>query len=106
VSPRWVLYGPRARELNLVDIVALGLPVWLIPLCQIPAALLGLGCRPVSMRGCVRQTLMVDSLLELANAMSSWASDLPPDHFSMLSTAHGFVTSLVYLSARVTALVL
>jgi hypothetical protein len=61
---------------------------------------------PFLMRGRLRQTLIVGSLLELANTMSSWSWDLPPDPFPVLSTPYGFfATSLVYLCVSVTALV-
>jgi len=94
----------RARELNPVDIVAIGLLVWLIPLRQIYTHYLVWAIVPVLMRGRLRQTLIVGSLLELANTMSSWSWDLPPDPFPVLATAYGFVTSLVYFSVSVTAL--
>jgi hypothetical protein len=96
----------RARELNPVDIVALGLLVWLIPLRQIYTHYVVWAVVPFLMRGRLRQTLIVGSLLELANTMSSWSWDLPPDPFPVLSTAYGFfATSLVYLCVSVTALV-
>jgi hypothetical protein len=96
----------RARELNPVDIVALGLLVWLIPLRQIYTHYLVWAVVPFLMRGRLRQTLIVGSLLELANTMSSWSWGLPPDPFPVLSTAYGFfATSLVYLCVSFTALV-
>ncbi len=96
----------RARKLNPVDVVAIGLLVWLIPLRQIYTHYLVWAIVPVLMRGRLRQTLMVGSLLELANTMSSWSWNLPPDPFPLLATAYGFfVTSLVYFSVSVTALV-
>src|SRR5712664_1426757 len=95
----------RARELNPVDIVAIGLLVWLIPLRQIYTHYLVWAIVPLLMRGRLRQTLMVGSLLELANTMSSWSWNLPPDPFPVLATPYGFfVTSLVYFSVSVTAL--
>lgn len=96
----------RARELSLVDTVAIGLLVWLIPLRQIYTHYLVWAIIPFLMRGRLRQTLIVGSLLELANTMSSWSWDLPPDPFPVLATPYGFfATSLVYLSVSVTALV-
>src|SRR2546422_1862312 len=96
----------RARVLNPVDAVAIGLLVWLIPLRQIYTHYLVWAIVPFLMRGRLRQTLMVGSLLEIANIMSSWSWDLPPDPFPVLATAYGFfVTSLVYLCVSVTALV-
>src|SRR5438093_2417403 len=96
----------RARVLNPVDAVAIGLLVWLIPLRQIYTHYLVWAIVPFLMRGRLRQTLMVGSLLEIANIMSSWSWDLPPDPFPVLATAYGFfVTSLAYLSVSVTALV-
>ncbi len=96
----------RARELNPVDIVAIGLLVWLIPLRQIYTHYLVWAIVPLLMRGRLRQTLMVGSLLELANTMSSWSWNLPPDPFPILATPYGFfVTSLVYFSVSATSLV-
>jgi hypothetical protein len=96
----------RARDLNPVDIVALGLLVWLIPLRQIYTHYLVWAIVPFLMRGRLRQTLVIGSLLELANSMASWSWGLPPDPFPVLSTAYGFfATSLVYFSVSVTALV-
>ncbi len=96
----------RARELNPVDIVAIGLLVWLIPLRQIYTHYLVWAIVPLLMRGRLRQTLMVGSLLELANTMSSWSWNLPPDPFPVLATEYGFfVTSLVYLSVSAVSLV-
>src|SRR5437879_1410403 len=96
----------RARELNPVDIVAIGLLVWLIPLRQIYTHYLVWAIVPLLMRGRLRQTLMVGSLLELANTMSSWSWNLPPDPFPILATPYGFfVTSLVYFWVSATSLV-
>jgi hypothetical protein len=96
----------RARELNPVDVVAIGLLVWVIPLRQIYTHYLVWAIVPVLMRGRLRQTLVVGSLLELANTMSSWSWNLPPDPFPVLATAYGFFfTSLVYFAVSVTALV-
>jgi hypothetical protein len=96
----------RARELSPVNVIALGLLVWLIPLRQIYTHYLVWAIVPFLMRGRLRQTVIVGSLLEFANTMSSWSWNLPPDPFPALSTPIGFfATSLVYLSVSLTALV-
>jgi hypothetical protein len=96
----------RAPELNPVNVVVLGLLVWLIPLRQIYTHYLVWAIVPFLTRGRLRQTLVIGSLLELANTMASWSWDLPPDPFPVLSTAYGFfATSLVYFSVSITALV-
>jgi hypothetical protein len=95
----------RARRLGPVEVVALGLLVWLIPLRQIYTHYLVWAIVPFLMRGRLRQTVVVGSLLELANTMSSWSWNLQPDPFPVLSTPLGFfATSLVYLSVSLTAL--
>jgi len=95
----------RARDLSPVDVVALGLLVWLLPLRQIYTHYLVWAIVPFLMRGRLRQTLVVGSLLEVANTMSSWSWNLPPDPFPQLATPFGFfVTSLVYFSVSLTAL--
>jgi hypothetical protein len=96
----------RARELGPVDVIALGLLVWLIPLRQIYTHYMVWAIIPFLMRGRLRQTLLVGSLMELANTMASWSWNLPPNPFPILSTPTGFfATSLVYLSVSLTALV-
>jgi hypothetical protein len=96
----------RARELSPVNVIALGLLVWLIPLRQIYTHYIVWAIVPFLMRGRLRQTMIVGSLLEFANTMSSWSWNLPPDPFPALSTPIGFfATSLVYLSVSLTALV-
>lgn len=95
----------RARELGPIDVVALGLLVWLIPLRQIYTHYLVWAIVPFLMRGRLRQTIVIGSLLELANTMSSWSWNLPPDPFPELATPFGFfVTSIVYFSVSLTAL--
>src|SRR5256712_4261775 len=95
----------RARQIGPIDVVALGLLAWLIPLRQIYTHYLVWAIIPFLMRGRLRQTLVVGSMLELANTMSSWSWNLPPDPFPELSTPIGFfVTSLVYFSVSLTAL--
>jgi hypothetical protein len=96
----------RARQIGPIDVVALGLLTWLIPLRQIYTHYLVWAIVPFLMRGRLRQTVIVGSLLEFANTMSSWSWNLPPDPFPALSTPIGFfATSLVYLSVSLTALV-
>jgi hypothetical protein len=96
----------RARQIGPIDVVALGLLTWLIPLRQIYTHYLVWAIVPFLMRGRLRQTVIVGSLLEFANTMSSWSWNLPPDPFPALSTPIGFfATSLVYLSVSLAALV-
>jgi len=95
----------RAHSLNPVDVVTLGLLAWLMPLRQIYTHYVVWAVVPFLMRGRLRQTLVIGTLLETANTMSSWSWDLPPDPFPILSTGYGFfATSLVYLSLSATAL--
>ena len=95
----------RGQSLSLVDVVTIGLLVWLIPLRQIYTHYLVWAIVPFLMRGRLSQTLIVGGLLELANTMSSWSWDLSPDPFPALATPAGFLaTSFVYLSVSATAL--
>ena len=95
----------RGRLMDPVDVVAIGLLVWIIPLRQIYTHYLVWAVVPFLMRGRFSQTLLVGSLLELANTMASWSWDLPPDPFPVLATPGGFLaTSVVYLSVSATAL--
>jgi hypothetical protein len=95
----------RARCMSPVDVVTIGLLVWLIPLRQIYTHYLVWAIVPFLMRGRLSQALLVGSLLELANTMASWSWDLPPDPFPILATPIGFLaTSIVYFSVSATAL--
>jgi hypothetical protein len=95
----------RARFMSPVDVVAIGMLVWLIPLRQLYTHYLVWAIIPFLMRGRLSQALMVGSLLELANTMASWSWDLPPDPFPALATPIGFLaTSIVYFSVSATAL--
>ena len=95
----------KARFISPIDVVAIGLLVWLIPLRQVYTHYLVWAMVPFLMRGRLSQALVVSSLLEFANTMASWSWDLPPDPFPALATPIGFlVTSIVYFSVGVTAL--
>jgi hypothetical protein len=97
----------RARNLGPIDVVTMGLLVWLIPLRQIYTHYVIWAVVPFMMRGRLRQTIIIGALLELANTLASWSWNLPPDPFPILATTDGFfVTSLVYFSVSITALVL
>ena len=94
-----------ARIMSPVDVVTIGLLIWLIPLRQIYTHYLVWAIVPFLMRGRLSQALVVSSLLELANTMASWSWDLPPDPFPALATPTGFLaTSIVYLSVSTAAL--
>lgn len=96
----------RAREMNAIDVVSLGLLVWLIPLRQIYTHYVVWAIVPFIMRGRLRQTIVVGGLLEFANTMASWSWNLPPDPFPVLATPFGFLaTSIAYLSVSVSALI-
>ena len=95
----------KTRILTPVDIVAIGLAVWLLPLRQIYTHYLVWATVPFLMRGRLYQTLIVSSFLELANTMASWSWGLPPDPFPALASPAGFfATSLVYFSVTATLL--
>ena len=95
----------RGRLMSPVDVVTIGLLVWLIPLRQIYTHYLVWAFVPFLMRGRLSQALIVGSFLELANTMASWSWDLPPDPFPALATPLGFLaTSFVYLCVSTTAL--
>ena len=95
----------RSKDINAVEIVALGLLAWLIPLRQIYTHYMIWAIVPFLMRGRLRQTLVIGSLLEFANTMSSWSWNLPPDPFPILATPYGFfATSLVYFAVSFSSL--
>ena len=96
----------HARTLSSVDVILIGLLVWLIPLRQLYTHYVVWAMVPFLARGRALQSVLAGGLLELANTMAVWSWNIPPNPFPAMNTAYGFfVTSLVYFALNTTALV-
>lgn len=97
----------RAGSLDGVDVVLLGLLVWLLPLRELYTHYMVWMIVPFLMRGRLLQSIIVAGLLELANTMAVWSWNIPPNPFPWMTTAYGFfLTSLVYASVSMFAMVM
>ncbi len=96
----------HAKTLGGVDVVLIGLLVWLIPLRQLYTHYVVWAMVPFLARGRVLQSILAGGLLELANTMAAWSWNIPPNPVPVMNTVYGFfATSLVYLALNLTALV-
>ncbi len=100
-----MLVWDRACSLHPVDVVLLGLLVWLLPLRQLYTHYVGWAVIPFLMRGRLVPVVVGAGLLELANTMAVWAWNVPPNPLPVMSSAYGFfLTSLVYASFSILGL--
>jgi hypothetical protein len=97
----------RAKTIQPVDIVVLGLLAWLLPLRQLYTQYVVWAAVPLLMRGRIKETITLALLLELANTMAVWSWGVTPNPFPAMTTIYGFfLTSLAYLAWNTTALAL
>lgn len=97
----------RAKTLQPVEIVLLGLLAWLLPLRQLYTQYIVWAAVPLLMRGRLKETITLALLLELANTMAVWSWGVTPNPFPIMTTIYGFfLTSLAYLAWNTTALAL
>ncbi len=64
----------KARSLNVIDIVLLGLVAWLIPLKIVYTHYIVWAVIPFLMRGRLKQTILVVGLLQFADTLAYWSS--------------------------------
>src|SRR2546426_4466148 len=96
----------HARTLSGVDVILIGLLIWLIPLRQLYTHYVVWAMIPFLARGKVLQSILAGGLLELANTMAVWSWNIPPNPVPLMNTVYGFfATSLVYLALNLTVLV-
>jgi hypothetical protein len=96
----------RARSLSPIDVVLLGLIAWLIPLKIVYAHYIVWAVIPFIMRGQLKQTLVVTSLLQLADTLAYWTSSPGNSPMSGIVTSYGPVlTNVVIRIIGATALV-
>jgi hypothetical protein len=97
----------RAGSLEAVDVVVLGLLVWLLPLRELYTHYMVWMIVPFLMRGRWSQSIIVAGLLELANTTAVWSWNIPPNPFPWMTTAYGFfLTSIAYASVSAFAMVM
>jgi hypothetical protein len=96
----------RSNILSPVEVVLLGLLVWLLPLRELYDWYVIWAMIPLLMRGRLLQSIIVCGLLELTNIMGGWAFNIPGNPFPIMSSVYGFfITSLAYAFLNVLALV-
>ncbi len=97
----------RARSLTAIDVTLLGLLAWLIPLRIVYTHYLVWALVPILMRGRLKQTILISSLLQLADTLAYWASTPGVSPVPGFQTLYGpVVTSLIMRLVGATALVL
>ncbi len=97
----------RARSLTAIDVTLLGLLAWLIPLRIVYTHYLVWALVPILMRGRLKQTILISSLLQLADTLAYWASTPGVSPVPGFQTLYGPVlTSLIMRLVGATALVL
>ena len=97
----------KARSLNVIDIVLLGLVAWLIPLKIVYSHYIVWAVIPFLMRGRLEQTILVVGLLQFADTLAYWSSSPASGPFPGFIAFYGPVlTSLVIRIVGATALVL
>ncbi len=97
----------KARSLNVIDIVLLGLVAWLIPLKIVYSHYIVWAVIPFLMRGRLEQTILVVGLLQFADTLAYWSSSPASGPFPGIVAFYGPVlTSLVIRLVGATALVL
>ena len=97
----------RAGSMDGVDVVLLGLLVWLLPLRELYTHYMVWMIVPFLMRGRLTQSIVLGGLLELANTMAVWSWNIPPNPFPWMTTAYGFfLTSIAYASVSTFAIIM
>jgi len=99
----------KARSLNSIDVVLLGLVAWLIPLKIVYTHYIVWAIIPFLMRGRLKQTILITGLLQLADTLTYWSSSPGSSPMPDIVASYGPVlTSLVirFIGAAVLVFVL
>ncbi len=97
----------RAKTLDPLQVILLGLLVWLLPLRQLYTHYIVWAVIPFLIQGRLRETITIAVLLEAANTMAVWSWGIPPNPFPVMNTVYGFfATSLAFLAWNSIALLL
>lgn len=95
----------KARRIGPVEVVLLGLLVWLLPLRELHATYLVWMLVPLLMLGRTGLTVIVIALFDVASVSAHWAWNIPPNPFPWMTSQGGFfVTSLVFAACSSVAL--
>src|SRR3989449_7032207 len=96
----------KARSLNSIDVVLLGLVAWLIPLKIVYTHYIVWAIIPLLMRGRLKQTVIIIGLLQLADTLTYWSSSPASSPMPDIVASYGPVlTSLVIRLIGAAALV-
>ncbi len=96
----------NAKRIGPVEVVLLGLLVWLLPLRELHPTYLVWMLVPLLMLGRTGLTVLVVGLFDVASVLAHWAWNVPPNPFPWMTGPFGFfVTSLVFGSCSGVALV-
>src|SRR5436309_15001858 len=96
----------KARSLNSIDVVLLGLVVWLVPLKIVYTHYIVWAIIPLLMRGKLKQTVIIVGLLQLADTLTYWSSSPASSPMPDIVASYGPVlTSLVIRFIGAAALV-
>ena len=96
----------KARSLNSIDVVLLGLVVWLVPLKIVYTHYIVWAIIPLLMRGRLKQTVIIVGLLQLADTLTYWSSSPASSPMPDIVASYGPVlTSLVIRFIGAAALV-
>jgi hypothetical protein len=96
----------KARILSSTDVVLLGLVTWLIPLRIVYAHYIVWAIIPFLMRGGLKQTIIITSLLQLADTLAYWSSAPGSSPIPEIAVSYGpLLASLVIRIIGATALV-
>jgi hypothetical protein len=87
----------RARSLDPVDVVVLGLLAWLIPLRTLYPYYLVWAFIPFFFKGSIRQMIALAAMFETATTLAVWSWNIPPNPFPEMSSVYGYlITSLAF----------
>jgi hypothetical protein len=87
----------RARSIGPVEVVLVGLLVWLLPLRELHPMYLVWMLVPLLMLGRTGLTVLVVGLFDVASVLAHWAWNIPPNPFPVMNSPIGFfAASLVF----------
>ena len=95
----------KARNLNIIDVILLGLVAWLIPLKIVYTHYIVWAIIPFLMRGRLRQTIIITTLLQFADTLAYWSSSPDSSPIPAMVASYGSVlTGLIIRLVGATAL--
>ncbi len=103
-SAALVLVWIRARSLNPVDVVVLGLLAWLIPLRTLYPYYLVWAFIPLFFMSRIFHLIVLAGIFEAANTLAVWSWNISPNPFPEMNSVYGyFITSLSFAAWSILA---